>query len=127
MIRRILPSLLNAADAEVAAFRARLRDSYWVPPGTPSDKADLVFEELADKIIAYLSSPNPKSPDPPYRVGPCKSCGAGDCYAIAEPWAAKLIYADGMGYVTGGLCCAHRNGGCDWSIVGECAHPMVPV
>jgi hypothetical protein len=122
MIRRILPSLLNASDAEVAAFRARLRDSYWVPPGTPSDKADLVFEELADKIIAYLSSPDPKAPDPPYYVGSCRSCGAEDCHAIAAPWASKLIYCEGGAYVSGGLCCAHHIG---WSAMGRCAHPMV--
>jgi hypothetical protein len=127
MIKKLIPSLLDASAAELAAFRVHLRGSYRVPPDTPPDEAELAFEELADKIIAYLSSPDPKAPDPPYRVGACKACGAEDCYAIAEPWAAKLIYADGLGYISGGLCCAHRNGGCDWSIVGECAHPIVPV
>ena len=72
---RLLPSMLNATPSEVAAFRAYMRDRYRVPPDTSPDKADLAFEELADKIIAYLSSPDPKSPDPPYKVGACRGRG----------------------------------------------------
>jgi len=120
---RLIPSLLNASTSEVTASRAQMRERYRVPAGTPAEEADLAFEEIADKIIAYLSSPVPSAPDPPYRVGPCKSCGAEDCYAIAEPWAAKLIYSEGEAYVSGGLCCAHHIG---WSAIGRCAHPMMP-
>jgi hypothetical protein len=98
-----------------------MRDRYTVPKNTPS-KADLAFEELADKIIAYLSSPIPSAPDPPYHVGPCWSCSNDDCFAIAEPWAAPSIYSDGKAYITGGLCCAHHVG---WAATDDCAHPMV--
>jgi hypothetical protein len=93
-----------------------------MPDGTPADEADQAFEEIADKIIAYLSSPVPSAPDPPYRVGPCRSCGAEDCYATAEPWAAPLTLIEGRAYITGGFCCAHR---IEWSAVGNCAHPMI--
>jgi hypothetical protein len=80
------------------------------------------FHEMADKIIAYLSSPIPSAPDPPYCVGPCKSCGSDDCFAIAELWAAPSIYIDGKAYITAGLCCAHHVG---WAAIDDCAHPMV--
>jgi hypothetical protein len=119
---RLIPSLLNASTSDVAAFRARMRERYRVPAGTPAEEADLALEEIADKIIAYLSSPDPKSPDPPYKVGACKSCGAEDCYATAEPWAAPVTLIDGKGYITGGFCCAHHIG---WPAISDCAHPMI--
>ena len=100
---RLIPSLLNASTSEVTAFRAQMLERYRVP----AEEADLALEEIADKIIAYLSSPVPSAPDPPYNVGPCKSCGAEDCYATAEPWTAPLTLIDGKGYLTGGSCCAH--------------------
>jgi hypothetical protein len=119
---RLIPSMLKASDADLAAFRAQLRSRLMVPPDTPPEEVDLAFEEIADKIIAYLSSPVPSAPDPPYRVGPCRSCGAEDCYATAEPWSAPMTLIEGRAYVTGGFCCAHR---IDWSAVGNCAHPMI--
>jgi hypothetical protein len=119
---RLIPSIRNASVTEVAAFRAQMRSRYRIPDGTSSDEADQAFEEIADKIIAYLSSPVPSAPDPPYRVGPCRSCGAEDCYATAEPWSAPMTLIEGRAYVTGGFCCAHR---IDWSAVGNCAHPMI--
>jgi hypothetical protein len=64
MIMKLLPSMLSATPAEVKAFRSQMRDRYTVPKSTPSRKADLAFEESADKIIAYLSSPIPSAPDP---------------------------------------------------------------
>jgi len=94
---RLIPPMLRTSDAELAAFRVQLRSRFKVPPDTPSDEADLASEELADKIIAYVSSPDPKAPDPPYRVGPSKSCD-GDCYATAEPWAALLILIEAKAY-----------------------------
>jgi hypothetical protein len=118
---RLIPSLLNASTSEVTAFRAQMRERYRVPAGTPAEEADLALEEIADKIIAYLSSPVPSAPDPLYSVGPCKSCGAEDCYATAEPWAAPLTLIDGKAYITGGFCCAHHIG---WPAIGDCAHPM---
>jgi hypothetical protein len=119
---RLIPSLLNASTSEVTAFRAQLRSRLRVPPGTRPEKADLAFDQIADKIIAYLSSPVPSAPDPPYSVGPCRSCGAEDCYATAEPWAAPLTLIEGRAYITGGFCCAHRIG---WPAIGDCAHPMI--
>jgi hypothetical protein len=119
---RLIPSMLKASDADLAAVRAQLRSRLMVPPDTPPEEVDLALEEIADKIIAYLSSPVPSAPDPPYRVGPCKSCGAEDCYATAEPWAAPLTLIDGKGYITGGFCCAHHIG---WPAIGDCAHPMI--
>jgi hypothetical protein len=100
---------------------------YAVPPGVPPDEADRAFGVIFDKIVAYLSSPDPLSPDPPYRVGRCRSCGAEDCFATAEPWAAKLIYRDGEVYLTGGFCCAHAADPKehDWGPVANCAHPML--
>ena len=98
---RLIPSMLKASDAGLAAFRAQLRSPHGAS-GHPPEEADLAFEEIADKIIAYLSSLVPSAPDPPYRVGPCKSCGAEDCYATAEPGAAPLTLIDGKGYITGG-------------------------
>jgi hypothetical protein len=77
---RLLPSLLHAAASEVAAFRAQMRERFAAPPGTPPDQAERAFDEMADKIIAYLSSPVPSAPDPPYRVGPCTACGKDDCW-----------------------------------------------
>jgi len=82
----------------------------------------LAVASEADAIIAYLSSPIPNRPDPPCRVGPCRSCGAEDCFATASPWSAPLIYRDGEAYVSGGFCCAHRIG---WSAIDGCAHPMI--
>jgi hypothetical protein len=119
---RLLPSMLNATPSEVAAFRAHMRDRYQVPPDTPPDKAQTAFERLADRIVSYLSSPVPNAPDPPWRVGACVTCGKDDCFATAEPWAAKLIYLDGEAYVSGGLCCERP-----WAKghQGRCAHPMV--
>jgi hypothetical protein len=114
--------MLKASDAELAAFRAQLRSRLMVPADPPSEEVDLAFEEIADKIIAYLSSPVPSAPDPPYRVGPCRSCGAEDCYATAEPWSAPLTLIEGRAYVTGGFCWAHR---IEWSAVGNCGHPMI--
>ena len=92
--------MLKASDAELAAFRAQLRSRLMVPADTPPEEVDLAFEEIADKIIAYLSS----------------------CYATAEPWAAPLTLSDGKGYITGGFCCAHQIG---WPAIGDCAHPMI--
>jgi hypothetical protein len=119
---RLIPSLLNASTSEVTAFRAQMRERYRVPAGTPAEEADLALEEIADKIIAYLSSPVPSAPDPPYSVGPCKSCGAEDCYATAEPWTAPVTLIDGKAYITGGFCCAHHTG---WAAIGDCAHPVI--
>jgi hypothetical protein len=48
--------------------------------GHAPDQAERAFDEMADKIIAYLSSPIPSAPDPPYRVGPCTACGKDDCW-----------------------------------------------
>jgi hypothetical protein len=101
---RLIPSMLNASDAERAAFPAQLQSRLMLPPDTPSEEADLAFEKIADKIIAYLSSP------------------AEDCYATAEPWAAPLTLIEGKGYITGGFCCAHHIG---WPAIGDCAHPMM--
>jgi hypothetical protein len=58
---RLIPSMLNASDAERAAFPAQLRSRLMLPPDTPSEEADLAFEKIADKIIAYLSSPVPSA------------------------------------------------------------------
>ena len=121
---RLLPSLLTASASEIAAFRARMRERYRAPAGTPADKADEAFETVADAIVAYLSSPIPSEPNPPFQVGHCRSCEADDCFATAEPWAAPLTYIDGQAYVTGGFCCAHEVG---WDRIGDCAHPMRPV
>jgi hypothetical protein len=44
---RLLPSLLSASAGEVAAFRARLRDGFMTPSGTPADEAERAFEEMA--------------------------------------------------------------------------------
>jgi hypothetical protein len=65
---RLIPSLLNASTSDVAAFRARMRERYRVPAGTPAEEADLALEEIADKIIAYLSSPVPRTSDTRHRV-----------------------------------------------------------
>jgi hypothetical protein len=143
------PPIHEATPADLAAYRAYLRDlqddppgrpgfkratrevmpdkikygGYQVPPGTPPDKADQAFDEIADKIIAYLSSPIPSQPDPPCYVGPCEACGKTDCFATASPWVAPLVYIDGTAYVTGGLCCFK-----DWGKkepMNHCAHPMI--
>ena len=100
---------------------------YAVPPGVPRDEADRAFDVIFDKIMAYLSSPRPLSPDPPYRLGPCRSCRADDCLATTEPWATRLIYADGEVYLTGGFCCVHAADSTehDWGQVANCAHPML--
>ena len=55
--------MLKASDAELAAFRAQLRSRLMVPADTPPEEVDIAFEEIADKIIAYLSSPVPSAPD----------------------------------------------------------------
>ena len=121
---RLLPSMFNATPSEVAACRAHTLDRYQVPPDAPADKVETAFERLPDLIVSYLSSPVPSAPDPPCRVGACITCGKDDCFATAEPWAAKLVYLDGEAHVSGGLCCerpwakGHR---------GRCAHPMVEI
>lgn len=71
--------MLKASEAELAAFRAQLRSRLMVPADTAPEDVDLAFEEIADKIIAYLSFPVPSAPHPPDWVEPCKSCGAEDC------------------------------------------------
>ena len=70
---RLIPSMLNASATEIAAFRAQMQSRYRVPLGTPADKAHQAFEEIADKIIAYLSSPVPSKPNPPCQVEPCEA------------------------------------------------------
>jgi hypothetical protein len=118
-----IPGFPRVKQSEVVHDKIK-HGGYDVPAGTPLDKADRAFDVIFDKIMAYLSSPDPLSPDPPYRVGACKSCGKEDCFATAEPWAAPLIYSDGEAYIGGGLCCADRWREEDFH--SDCAHPMVP-
>jgi hypothetical protein len=134
--------MLRAPPAELAAFRAQMRERYRVPPRASVRKADQAFEILADQIIAYLSSPIPSQPDPGYRVGACIACGKTDCFASAEPWAAPLVYRDGQAFISGGFCCTHavdaddpefdqlsktteRGTDLRQALADRCAHPMV--
>jgi hypothetical protein len=78
--------------------------SYTVPPDTPPDKAETAFERLADLIVSYLSSRFHMRQTLLVGQGVCITCGKDDCFATAEPWAARLIYLDGEAYVLGGLC-----------------------
>jgi hypothetical protein len=99
------------------------------PKGVAKRKADQAFDEIVDLIVSYLSSPNPREPDPPCRVGPCDSCGKDDCHVIVSPWSVPLIYTDKGARLTGGLCCAIKGTGkeatFDGSKTGGCAHPML--
>jgi hypothetical protein len=124
---RPIPSMLNAALSQVAAFRARLRGSYRVPPDTPPDKAELAFDGAGRQDHRVSEFSGPEGTRPAVQGGAVQVMRSGRLLCGSRAWAAKLIYTDGVGYVSGGLCCAHRNGGCDWSVVGDCAHPMVPV
>ena len=91
--------MLKASDAELAAVRAQLRSRLMVPADTPPEEVDLAFEGDRRQDHRLSEFPGSECPDPPYRVGPCKSCGAEDCYATAEPWAAPLTLIDGKGYI----------------------------
>jgi hypothetical protein len=66
---RLIPSMLKASDAELAAFRAKLQSRLMVPADTPPEEVDLAFEEIADKIIAYLSFPGSECPRPAVQGG----------------------------------------------------------
>jgi hypothetical protein len=56
-----------------------------VPPSWPADEPWVAqWRTEQEDIYAGVVDPDPKSPDPLYKVGACKSCGAEDCYATAE-------------------------------------------
>ena len=100
---RLIPSLLKASDAELAAFRAQVRSRLMVPPETPPEDRFRV--------------PQTRRTVWPLQVMPSRRllCNGGTVGSSADLDRGKGVHHRWF-------CWVHRIG---WPAIGDCTHPMI--